>query len=274
MIGAICGDIIGSRFEFNGLKSKKFELFTSEDCFTDDTVITCAVAEAIMRSWEKDEWRSLEEVAKVALQDIGYWYPCAGYGRKFYDWIYKKAEPYNSCGNGSAMRVSAVGEIARSLKEAKQMAHDVTVISHDHPEGVKGAEATAVAIYLAKGGCSKEQIAEYICDKYYPDIKSVNEYHNETNGHGKEICQISVPQAFAAFMEGDSYEDVIRNCVYIGGDTDTTGAIAGGIAEAYFGVPEEIKEMGLRYLDRRLKEIVYSWEEFKKIINKYYEFGG
>lgn len=260
LIGAVIGDIVGSRFEFKNEKTRDFELFTWDDCFTDDTVMTLSVAKGIM-----DHYRdgiSLQRTAKNAMANIGYWYPHAGYGRRFYKWIYEEQVPYFSCGNGAAMRVSPVGFAARSLDEAESMAYDVTLVSHNHPEGIKGAQATAAAIFLAREGKSKEEIREYIEETYYPEIKSVEEYHKETNGHGKELCQISCPQAFAAFFEGNDYESVIRNCIYIGGDTDTTAAIAGGMAEAMYGVPDEIKDMGLRYLDSMLKDIYLDWKIF------------
>ena len=265
MIGAIAGDIIGSRWEFTPLKRREFDLFSSQNEFTDDSVLTLCVGEALMRSWSKDRFLTLSEETRNTMLDVGYWYPSCGFGGRFYKWMYQsRPQPYNSCGNGSAMRVSAVGDIARSLEEAVDLSHKVTEITHNHPEGIKGAEATAVAIYLARHGYFKDEIREYIERYYYPDIKSVEEYHKETQGHGQELCQISVPQAFAAFFEGEDYESVIRNCVYIGGDSDTTGAIAGGIAEGFYGVPEDIKEMALRYLDRQLKNIWYRWEMWSK----------
>ena len=261
MLGAIIGDIIGSRYEFKPLKSREFELFTSDNEFTDDTVLTCCIANAVMKSWEKDEFLTLGQVAKNEMLDVGYWYPMCGYGGRFYKWMYQeKPEPYYSCGNGAAMRVSAVGDVARSIAEAKTLALKVTEITHNHPEGIKGAEATVVAIFLAREGWTKEDIKEYIAENYGYEIKKVREYHDESVGHGKELCQISVPQAFAAFFESWDFESAIRNCVYIGGDCDTTGAICGGIAEAYYGVPGDIKEMGLRYLDRQLKSIWYRWD--------------
>lgn len=268
MIGAICGDVIGSVDEFNNIKSRDFELFTPENTFTDDTVMTCAVAEALMKSWELDEFQTLEDVARDTLVDVGYWYPMAGYGRRFWNWIYREHLPYNSCGNGSAMRISAVGNVARTFEEAKRLAHAVTVISHNHPEGIKGAEAVAVAIYMAKIAVDKEAIVKHIVDHYGYEIKSVEEYHNETDGHGKEICQIAVPQALAAFREGTDYESVIRNCIYIGGDTDTTAAVAGGIAEEYFGVPMSIQNKARCYLDRRLRDIVDRFDVFNEMMYK------
>ena len=265
MIGAIIGDVVGSRFEFDNYKSKIFQFFDEDSCFTDDTVMTCAVAEALMRSWDKDKFETLEEVAKYTLQDVGVWYPYCGYGAKFIKWMYSyDPQPYNSCGNGSAMRISAVGDIARSVEEAKKLAHAVTVISHDHPEGLKGAEAVAVAIYMLRHGASKKEVREYIQDNYYDVSMKVSDLRRETDGHGKEICQITVPQAFVCFFEGVSFRDVIRNCVSIGGDTDTIGAIAGGLAEAYYGVPAKDKERVMQYLDDELRAVVDGFECFKK----------
>jgi len=265
MIGAIAGDIIGSRFEFNNIKTKSFNLFDRDCCFTDDTVLTCCVAEGLMRSWKKDEFNTLSTVARDTMREIGFWYPRCGYGGRFIRWMYAPvAEPYNSCGNGSAMRISPVGDIAKDIEEAKEMSFAVTAISHDHPEGIKGAEATAVAIVLAKQGKNKMDIRSYIEDKYYDLSTTVDEYRKETDGHGKEICQISVPQALRCFYEGNSYRDVIRNCISIGGDSDTIAAIAGGIAEAYYGVPQNVRGHALSYLNNELRLITRRFERFKE----------
>ena len=268
MIGAIIGDVVGSRFEFWNHKSKKFNMFNPECRATDDTVMTCAVAEALMRSWEIDEFDTLPSVARDTLRDIGYWYPRCGFGAKFIKWIYSDVdpEPYNSCGNGSAMRISPVGDIARDINEAKALSYAVTAISHNHPEGIKGAEATAVANVLARQGKSKKEIRKYIEDNYYELDKTVDQYREENVGHGKEICQISVPQALVCFFEGKSYRDVIRNCISIGGDSDTIAAIAGGVAEAFYGVPEKDKKRVRRYLDPLMRMIVDEFYKFKKEI--------
>ena len=264
MIGAICGDIIGSRFEFNNRKSKNFALFNEESHYTDDSVMTCCVARALIHSWQKDRFETLEEVTKNTMLDIGYWYPFCGYGARFVDWMYKNPIPYNSCGNGSAMRISPVGDIARDIEEAKDLSYAVTAISHNHPEGIKGAEAVAVANVLARQGEGKREIRSYIEGHYYDLSKTVNEWREDNMGHGKEICQITVPQAFACFLEGHSYRDVIRNCISIGGDSDTIAAIAGGIAEPYYGVPDKVRRMGMMILDYPLRDVVYKFEEFKE----------
>ncbi|MCR5090876.1 MAG: ADP-ribosylglycohydrolase family protein, partial [Oscillospiraceae bacterium] len=233
MIGAMIGDIVGSRFEFQNVLSKDFEFLTDQCEFTDDTVMTCAVAQALMDS--KEDYSDLSEKTIAAMQRIGRKYPNCGYGARFFHWMFSdNPQPYNSCGNGSAMRISPVGFVAGDVDEAKRLSAAVTCVSHNHPEGMKGAEATAVAIVMARQGKSKEEIRTAM-EAYYDLNMTVDRYRNEWQGHGKEICQISVPQALVCFLEGESYEDVIRNCISIGGDSDTIAAIAGGIAEAFYG---------------------------------------
>ena len=254
MIGAIIGDIAGSRFEFHNRLSKEFTFLTADCCFTDDTVMTCAVAQALMDS--KEDWSDLSEKAVAALQRIGRRYPNCGYGARFIHWVFTdNPQPYDSCGNGSAMRVSPVGFAARDVEEAKRLSAAVTRISHDHPEGMKGAEATAVAIVLARQGKTKDEIRAAM-EEYYDLSETVDGYREKGQGHGREICQVSVPQALICFLEGESYEDVIRNCISIGGDSDTIAAIAGGIAEAYFGIPEDIAKKAERFLPQDLADIV------------------
>ena len=263
MIGAIIGDIVGSRFEFENHLSKQFEFFHPSCEFTDDTVMTCAVAQALMDS--KPDYSDLSEKAVEAMQRIGRLFPYCGYGDRFIDWMFSDdPQPYNSCGNGSAMRVSPVGFAARDVEEAKKLSAAVTCISHNHPEGMKGAEATAVAIVMARQGKSKNEIRAAMED-YYDLGTTVEEYRTQWQGHGREICQVSLPQALACFFEGESFEDVIRNCISIGGDSDTIAAIAGGIAEAYYGVPEEYAKKARRFLDKRLLRVV---DEFARSIKE------
>ena len=260
MKGAILGDIIGSRFEFHNHLSKEFELFTDACRFTDDTVMTCAVAQALLDA--DGNYADLSEKTVAALQRIGRLFPNCGYGRKFIGWMFSEdPQPYNSCGNGSAMRISPVGFAARNVEEAKKLSAAVTKISHDHPEGMKGAEAAAVAIVLARQGKTKEEIRTAM-EAYYDLSMTVEQYKNEWKGHGKEICQISVPQALTCFLEGEDYEDVIRNCIAIGGDSDTIAAIAGGIAEAYFGVPEKYQAMLERYMPGTLMQVVTDFQDW------------
>lgn len=262
MIGAIIGDIVGSRFEFHNHLSKEFEFMTRGCEFTDDTVMTCAVAQALMDA--DGDWSTLEEKAVAAMQRIGRQFPNCGYGARFIHWMFSdNPEPYNSCGNGSAMRISPVGFATRDVDEAKMLSAAVTRISHNHPEGMKGAEATAVAIVMARQGKNKDEIRA-VMEEYYDLSMTVERYREEWQGHGKEICQVSLPQALVCFFEGDSYEDVIRNCISIGGDSDTIAAIAGGIAEAYYGVPEEYQIKVERYLPPVLMQVVLDFQKWLK----------
>ena len=262
MIGAIIGDIVGSRFEFNNHLSKQFDFFHPNCEFTDDTVMTCAVAQALMDA--DGDWSTLEEKTVAAMQRIGRQFPNCGYGARFINWMFSdNPQPYNSCGNGSAMRISPVGFAVRDVEEAKKHSAAVTRVSHNHPEGMKGAEATAVAIVMARKGKSKAEIRAAM-EEYYDLSTTVDQYRNEWQGHGKEICQVSLPQSLACFFEGESYEDCIRNCISIGGDSDTIAAIAGGIAEAFYGVPEEYQIKAERYLPPVLMQIVLDFQEWVK----------
>lgn len=250
MIGAIIGDIVGSRFEFDNIKTKDFELFDRECDFTDDTVMTIAIGKALNNYKGGDFKKHLVKT----MHEVGNRYPDCGYGGLFLDWmIHKDTEPYNSCGNGSAMRVSAVGWYVKSIEEAEELAKLTAEVTHNHPEGIKGAQAVAVAIYLARIGEDKEAIKKYIEDNYYALDFTLDEIRPT---YDYEItCQKSVPQAIKAFLEAESFEDTIRNAISIGGDSDTVAAIAGSIAEAYYEIDEEIKETALSYLDDYLLDI-------------------
>ena len=257
MLGAIIGDIVGSRFEWHNLKSKEFELFTSACKPTDDSVMTLAVAKAILQF--RDGAENLSEAAVACMQELGRRYPHSGYGGAFRRWLQSENPlPYGSYGNGAAMRVSACGFAAQSLEEAIELAHTVTAVTHNHPEGFKGAEATAAAIYLAQNGKSKEEIRTYLQAQYYPLDFTLDEIR-ETYRFDVS-CQGSVPQALEAFLESESFEDAIRAAISIGGDSDTIAAIAGGIAEAYYGVPDAIKEAALPYLPQDMREILGKFE--------------
>ncbi len=260
MKGAIIGDIVGSRFEFHNYLSKEFEFLAPGCEFTDDTVMTCAVAKALMDS--KEDFSDLSEKTVAAMQGVGRQFPNCGYGARFIHWMFSdNPQPYNSLGNGSAMRISPVGFAARDVDEAKKLSAAVTCVSHNHPEGMKGAEATAVAIVMARQGKTKDEIRTAM-ENYYDLSTSVNEYRINWHGHGREICQVTLPQALVCFLEGESYEDVIRNCISIGGDSDTIAAIAGGIAEAYYGIPEEIKEQLGNYLAPSLVQICSEFDDW------------
>ena len=258
MIGAIIGDIVGSRFEWHNIKTKEFELFHRRCHPTDDSVMTLAVAQAILDS--EGDPASLSQNAVRRMQEIGRRYPGAGYGGRFNRWLYAQdPRPYHSYGNGSAMRVSPCGFAAKTLEEAIAMADAVTRVTHDHPEGMKGAEATAAAIFLARSGKSKEEIREHIVQHYYPLGFTLDEIRPSYTFDVS--CQGSVPQALEAFFESESFEDAIRSAVSIGGDSDTIAAITGGVAEAYYGVPEEIRDMALSYLDDTEMEILIAFSE-------------
>lgn len=258
MIGAIIGDIVGSRFEFHNHKSKEFSLFDKKCKPTDDSVMTLAVAEAILES--KDDFSDLPEEAVRCMQHMGRMYPNAGYGGYFFEWIFaEKPEPYHSYGDGAGMRVSPCGFAAGSIDEAKQLSDLVTKVTHNHPEGMKGAEAVSSAVYMARTGSSKGEIKDYITACYY-DIDFTIDGIRPTYGFDVS-CQGTVPVAIEAFFESENFEDAIRNAISVGGDSDTIGAMTGAIAEAYYGVPKDIADRTLDYLDDRQKEILLTFEE-------------
>lgn len=258
MLGAIIGDIVGSRFEWDNIRSKTFDLF-GRGCFaTDDSIMSLAVAKSIIDCDEN--YTDLSAVTVKNMQAIGRNYPYCGYGGGFMRWMFSdEPKPYNSYGNGAAMRVSACGFAARSLDEAKLLSKAVTAITHNHPEGLKGAEATTVAIYMALHGSNIAEIRTHIDANYYPMSFTLDEIRDTYEFN--ETCQNTVPQAIKAFLESTSFEDTIRNAISIGGDSDTLAAIAGGIAEAYYGIPFGIYSRALEYLDSDLLKIV---EDFEK----------
>ncbi len=237
MYGAILGDIIGSPYEFDGGgKTKDFPMFSDKSGFTDDTVMTVAVAEALLNCAE-DPGRSVRQEAVVSMRKWGRRYPHAGYGARFSVWLREKdPEPYGSYGNGSAMRVSAAGWLYDTMEETRKTAALTAVVTHSHPEGVKGAEATAAAIFMARTGSSKDEIREYIVRHFGYDLSRTCDEIRPTYSH-VESCQKTVPEAITAFLEGNDFEDVIRTAVSLGGDCDTLTCIAGSIAEAFYGVP-------------------------------------
>ncbi len=258
MIGAIVGDIVGSRFERNNIKTKQFEFFTAKSTFTDDSVMSLAIAKAILDC--AGNYDALGEAAIKNMQELGRDYPDCGYGGMFFQWIFTgHPQPYNSFGNGAAMRVSACGHAARDVDEVKRLAAAVTAVSHNHPEGLKGAEAAAICVYLARTGSSKSEIQRYIRKHYYSINFTLNGIRDIYQFNA--TCQNTVPQAIVAFLEADSFEDAIRNAISIGGDSDTLAAIAGGIAEAYYGVPEHIRSSAIGCLDEQLTTILTEFEQ-------------
>ena len=261
MLGAILGDIIGSRFEFDrGGKTKEFELFTNDCSYTDDTVMTIAVADALTRSQDISE----EELKNNLIKSMQYWgkrYPYAGYGSSFIYWL-DNPIPYESYGNGSAMRVSSVGWLYETIEGTRKVARISAEVSHNHIEGIKGAECTASVIYLARTKHSKDEIKEYI-DKefgydYNESLKEMRQRHEHI-----ETCMDSLPKALRSFFDGESYEDVIRNAISLGGDTDTLAAIAGAMGEAYYGIPDDIKNEGMKFIPNEFVEVINRFEKKK-----------
>ena len=259
MLGAIIGDIAGSRFEWDRIKTKEFDFLTQiGGCeFTDDSVMTAAIAKAILDC--NGDYSDLGNKAVYYMQNLGKQYPNAGYGGKFRYWITSSnPQPYNSYGNGSAMRVSPCAYAANTLDEAIELSKTVTEVTHNHPEGIKGAEATTVAIFLALHGKSILEIRDYIDKHYYPMNFTLDSIRDSYTFN--ESCQETVPQAIMAFLEATSYEDAVRNAVSLGGDSDTLAAITGSIAEAYYGIPAEIRKLGFTFLDAEIASTVNRFE--------------
>lgn len=266
MLGAIIGDIVGSRFEWNNIKTKDFDFLTYKCFVTDDSIMSLGVAKAVCEC--NGDYSVLSEKAVKYMQEIGRPYPLCGYGGMFRQWMYSDdPKPYGSYGNGAAMRVSACGFAASSLEEAVDLSRKVTEVTHNHPEGIKGAEATAVAIYLAKNGSSILEIRDYINANYYPMNFTLDGIRDSYEFN--ETCQDTVPQAIMAFLESESFEDAIRNAISIGGDSDTLAAITGGVAEAYYGIPAEMRKHALTFLDELQLSVLNEFEgKFGFVSNK------
>ena len=263
LYGAIIGDIVGSIYEFHNIKTKDFPFFPMHGYITDDSCMTIAVADAVNR-WKK-HGGDLSEMAAESMRKIGIAFPHMGYGTQFANWLVRKdMGPYNSWGNGAAMRISASGWYGDSITEVKRLSYMVTSVSHDHIEGIKGAEATAVAIFLARMGKTKEEIARYITTNYYDWCASVAELQANYSWDGS--CQGTVPPAMQCFFESDSFEDAIRNAISIGGDSDTIGAITGSVAEAYYGINSDMIKKAQPYIPEELLQMVTELE--KAISNK------
>ena len=261
LLGAIVGDIVGSRFEFDNHRSKDFDMFHRDCSPTDDSIMTMAVCVALMDC--KPDYSNLEQKAVEWMQEFGKVYPHAGYGGRFRRWIVAAdPKPYNSWGNGSAMRVSPVAYVAKSMDEVKELSRLVTQVTHNHPEGIKGAEATAVATYMALHGASKQEIHELITANYYALDFTLDAIRSTYRFN--ESCQHTVPQALEAFFEAEDFESTLRNGISIGGDSDTIGAIAGAVAGAYYGIPQEIADQAWRYLDKTQKAVLRKFMEHIK----------
>lgn len=251
LLGAIAGDVIGSVYEFRSLKTTSFDLFLDYSCFTDDTILTVAVA----------DWLLTGDSLLGLLQDYGHRYP-SSYGGYFQVWLKQyDPKPYNSCGNGSAMRVSPVGWAFPTLEETLEAAKQSAEVTHNHPEGIKGAQATAACIYLARKGEDKDTIKQYIEDKFGYDLSKTCDEIRPTY-HGSGNCQGTVPPSIIAFLDSTDYESAIRLTISLGGDADTMGAITGAIAEAYYKkIPDYIRQEVMKRLP---KEFIKTMHAFTK----------
>jgi len=261
MYGAILGDIIGSPYEFDRSgKTKDFPLFSPESRYTDDTVMTIAVADAFLAVSLEDDEDKIRRKLIDSMQKFGRAYPRIGYGARFLNWLFsEKPQPCGSWGNGSAMRVSSAGWLFEDLNTVLNMARLSAEVSHNHPEGIKGAQATAAAIFLARTGSTKADIKTYITKTFGYDLSRSCDEIRPGYCH-KASCQETVPEAITAFLEGSSFEDVIRTAVSLGGDCDTLTCIAGSMAEGFYGVPEELKEICRNCLPDDLREVLARFE--------------
>ena len=266
MLGAIIGDIVGSQYEWLNNKKKDFALFTGACHYTDDSLMTLAIAEAF--TLRRGKWRDegFQRYVIDKMVKMGRAHQASSWGKSFYEWFMYNPVPYNSYGNGAAMRVSSVGWISESEEDVRYFSRLVTEVSHNHPEGLKAAEAVSMAIYLAREGASMEKLRERMIG-YYPEIRElrvdkIREYCNVDDGTFI-TCQRSVPEAIVCFLESTSFEDAVRNAVSLGGDADTQACICGSIAEAYYGVSDELEEKALSYLTPKLETIYYAFNLVK-----------
>ena len=261
MYGAILGDIVGSPYEFdcNNYKAKDFPLFSRRSDFTDDTVMTLAVAKALLSTRGQDD-AAIKAALVREMQRLGRAYPERGYGSHFDGWLYEDdPQPYQSYGNGSAMRVSPAAWLATDMAETLHLARLTAEVTHDHPEGIKGAQATAASIFLARTGHGKEEIKAYMEREFGYDLSRTCDEIRPTYHH-VESCQETVPQAITAFLESRDFEDALRTAVSLGGDSDTLAAITGSIAEAIYGVPEELRHECRKRLTPEPAAILRRWE--------------
>ena len=256
IIGAIAGDVIGSAYEFNPTREYDFKLFTDKSTYTDDTVLTMANALWLL----EDEQHTHEKLVKIML-DMCWKYPGRGYGGRFAHWIQDDdPQPYNSYGNGSAMRVSPVGYYAKTLEEAMELAQISAEVTHNHPEGIKGTQATAAAIFLACQGKTKGEIRNYVEKTFGYDLsRTLDEIRPDYSFN--ELCQTTVPESITCFLEGKDYEDVIRLSVSLAGDADTIAAIAGSISAAVDDVPNDITQPVIALLSQEFCTLLLRFNE-------------
>ena len=264
MYGALLGDMIGAPYEFDmGNKTKDFELFNPEVTYTDDSVMTIAVAQALLACGRDAEKAEITKSVVKCMQDWGARYPYVGYGGKFVHWLSDpNPQPYNSWGNGSAMRVSAVGWLYDTIERTREVARWTAQVTHNHPEGIKGAEATSSVIFMAREGRTKQEIKDYIVKEFGYDLSRTCDEIRPGYSH-VESCQETVPQAIISFLEGTDLEDTIRNAISLGGDTDTLACIAGSMAEAYFGVPENMKKECVSRIEHDMLNVLKAFDKVR-----------
>ena len=256
LFGTIYGDIAGSTYEFKSVKDYNFTTIPPKSHFTDDTVMTLAVA-----NWLMTNPHDLTVLVNE-MQQLGRIYHRAGYGGMFRKWLGSSdPQPYGSFGNGSAMRVSPCAWVAKSLVEAEELAKNSAIVTHDHPEGIKGAQSVAAAIWMARKGWTKEEIKEYISKKYKYNLDRTIQEIKDSGYRFDSTCQGSVPEAIIAFLEGDDFEEVIRLAIYLGGDADTQAAIAGSIAEAYYDMTAKCVIDAKRHLSDDLLAIINKFNQ-------------
>ena len=278
MLGAIFGDIVGSVYEFNNTNNYNFPLLSDRSRLTDDSLMTLAVAKALMETWGQPD-DAIRAALVREMRDFGRRYPDGGYGGRFRQWLAADdPQPYGSFGNGSAMRVSPAGWLYGTMEETLHAAKLTAEVTHNHPEGIKGAMATADAIFLCRyyfgGYCGdyemplndnpsecKRRIREHIEREYGYDLSQTLD-EIRPSYRFNETCQDTVPQAIIAFLESTDFEDAIRNAISLGGDSDTLTAITGSIAEAAYGIPDWIKDKAYSYLDEPLKDVLRRWKQY------------
>lgn len=269
MYGALLGDMIGAPYEFDrGKKTKEFPLFIEDSKYTDDSVMTVAVAEALLEARKKgleDDEAQVKDLLAGSMRRWGNKYPYAGYGGRFRQWLFnEKMGPYGSYGNGSAMRVSPAGWLYDDLETTRRFARLTAEVTHNHPEGIKGAEATASAIFMARNHASKEEIREYVVKEFEYDLSRTCDEIRPKYYHA-ESCQKTVPEAITTFLEGTDFEDVIRTAVSLGGDCDTLTCIAGSMAESFYGIPDWMKAECLNRIEEDMRQVV---GEFNSFLNR------
>lgn len=267
MLGAVVGDVIGSVYEVNNVKAKNFELFSDESTYTDDSVMTCAIASACIEYLNNRNIEGFKKNVIKNMRELGRLHITAGYGGTFIKWLLTSNPiPYNSWGNGSAMRVSPIAWVSESIEECEYLAEVSASVTHNHQEGIKGAKAIASATFMAKAKFNKDEIRKYIEEKYYDLDFKLDEIRNKYKFDVS--CQGSVPQAIKSFLEGNNFEDVVRNAISIGGDSDTIAAMAASIAEAYYGIPENLVIKTNEHLSIDLKKILIEFDNVRNELMK------